>query len=863
MRTIFASIISVFFSLQLMAQMPTGQMRGNGQAPSGRLYGKVVDAANKGIEAASVTLVTKKLDSATNQQKEVIIGGMLTDKNGDFSIENVPVMGRYTLRITGIGYQQYESKAAFEMPNRSGNDPSSMLSALDKDLGNIQLDIDDKILSGVTVTSSKPLLQMGIDRKIFNVDKNIVSAGGTAVDVMKNVPSVNVDIDGNVTLRNNAPQIFVDGRPTNLTLEQIPADAIESVEIITNPSAKFDASGGTSGILNIVMKKNRRVGYSGNLRINADSRGRVGGGADINIRQNKVNFFVSGNLFQRKSLSSGITDRTNFYSSDTSRFYQTDESDGGGTFKYGRAGFDFFMDNRNTITVNGTISRGNMSSEMNSNISTDSIASNGTAYPKLFQNRASNSSFDFRNYRGQISYKHNFPKTGHELTADATYDKGTNSNESNNLTNFYSMPGKDFVRNYSQVQLGGGENQSWVLQTDYSNPLSDNAKIEMGARASIRKRDSYSQFYSKSADGKLDATSPNTIYNNLDNVYAAYATFTSKIKNFGYQLGLRAERSDYTGEVPTDNKNFTVNFPISFFPSVFLSNKLSDYDELQFNYSRRINRPNVWQMSPFIDSSDLLNISIGNPALQPEFTNSFELSYSKTFENRDNFLASLYYKNTNDLITRFQTTDPDISTEGVVNTYINANKSFITGLELTSRNKISSWWDLTSNLNLFTARIDVDGQPTPDMFPSYFVKINNSFKLPKNLSLQISGDYQSKIVSSPGGGGRGMGGMFGGGSTAAQGYIRPSYGVDAAIRYEFLKDKRASVSLNVNDIFATKKYDAYSESPIFIQNIERTRDSQIFRLNFSYRFGKFDANLFKRKNTKADNNVDMGNMGGM
>jgi hypothetical protein len=157
----------------------------------------------------------------------------------------------------------------------------------------------------------------------------------------------------------------------------------------------------------------------------------------------------------------------------------------------------------------------------------------------------------------------------------------------------------------------------------------------------------------------------------------------------------------------------------------------------------------------------------------------------------------------------------------------------------------------------------VDGQPTPDMFPSYFVKINNSFKLPKNLSLQISGDYQSKIVSSPGGGGRGMGGMWGGGSTAAQGYIRPSYGVDAAIRYEFLKDKRASVSLNVNDIFATKKYDAYSESPIFIQNIERTRDARIFRLNLSYRFGKFDANLFKRKNTKADNNVDMGGMGGM
>jgi outer membrane receptor protein involved in Fe transport len=164
------------------------------------------------------------------------------------------------------------------MPRRNGEggNPATMAGALDKDLGNFRLDIDDKVLGNVTVTSSKPLLQLGIDRKIFNVDKNIVSAGGTAVDVMKNVPSVNVDIDGNVTLRNNAPQIFVDGRPTNLTLEQIPADAIESVEIITNPSAKFDASGGTAGILNIVLKKNKRVGYSGNVRANADSRGRVG-----------------------------------------------------------------------------------------------------------------------------------------------------------------------------------------------------------------------------------------------------------------------------------------------------------------------------------------------------------------------------------------------------------------------------------------------------------------------------------------------------------------------------------------------------------------------------------------------------------
>jgi hypothetical protein len=250
MKKIFVLAVFCITITLSFAQMPGGGFqRGGqqGQMPTGRFYGKIVDASNKGIEAASVVLVTTKMDSVTKKPKEVVVGGMLTTGTGDFSIENVALFGRYRLKVSGIGYKTVEQQVAFEMPNRnamSNGDPSAMLGALDKDLGNIKLEIDTKVLGNVTVTATKPLLQLGIDRKVFNVDKNIVSAGGTAVDVMKNVPSVNVDIDGNVTLRNAAPQIFVDGRPTNLTLDQIPADAIESVEIITNPSAKFDASGG-------------------------------------------------------------------------------------------------------------------------------------------------------------------------------------------------------------------------------------------------------------------------------------------------------------------------------------------------------------------------------------------------------------------------------------------------------------------------------------------------------------------------------------------------------------------------------------------------------------------------------------------
>jgi outer membrane receptor protein involved in Fe transport len=844
------------------AQMPSGN-RGGAQM-TGRFYGRIVDASNKGVEAASVLLVQNRMDTATKQRKEVVIGGMLTAANGDFSIENVPAFGQYKLRVTGIGYKAQEETVHFERPTPGTNDPAAMVGALDKDLGNIKIQIDDKMLDNVTVTSAKPILQLGIDRKVFNVERNITSTGGTAVDVMKNVPSVNVDVDGNVTLRNNAPQIFVDGRPTNLTLDQIPADAIEQVEIITNPSAKFDASGGTAGILNIVLKKQKKVGYAGNVRANVDSRAKIGLGSDINVRQNKINFFGSGNFNQRKSISEGTTFRVN---TDSIKTYtnQFDNSEMNGQFGFGRAGFDYFINNRNTITIGGSMARGHMDPTTTNDITTiiDHTGSNDTTYHAP---RFTDSKNRFRNWGSQMSYKHNFPKSGHEWTADVTYTKGKNENLSNTRNDkALVFPSAYTIGSYNQGQNTNGTNENLIVQTDYANPITDKSKIEAGARTSVRKIFSNTEYLSDVAGNRT------TVYNNEDRVYAAYATFSNRLKNFGYQLGLRAESS--TNEGVLNNKQFfKTDFPVSLFPSVFLSEKLSDNSDMQLNYSRRINRPNFFQLFPYTDYSDSLNISRGNPDLKPEFTNSLELSYSKIFKNRDNLIASLYFKNTNDLITRYQAYEYDsvYKTPIIISTYINANQSYVTGLELTSRNKVAKFWDLTSNINFFTAKISVKNQPDQEQFLSYFLKINNSFKLPKNISLQLSGDYTSKIVSSPGGsssrggGGGMMGGMFGGGSSSiAQGYIRPNYGVDAAIRYDFMKNKVASLSLNVNDIFRTKKYDAHSELPgerSFVQDITRRRDPQVFRLNFNYRFGKLDATLFKRKNTKAEGNLqtDMG-----
>ena len=237
------------------------------------------------------------------------IGGQLTRANGEFSLEGLPVMGNFRLKITAIGFRTWERPVKFDM--KMGGDFSQMMNNVDKDLGNIRMELDSKTLEAVTVTGTKPFMQMGVDRRIFNVEKSLVSTGQTATELMKNIPGVNVDIDGNVTLRNASPTIFVDGRPTTLTLDQIPSDAIQSVEIITNPSAKFDASGGTAGILNIILKKNRKAGYNGNLRAGIDSRGKLNGGGDINVKQGKVNVFASAMINQRKSIGENESTREN------------------------------------------------------------------------------------------------------------------------------------------------------------------------------------------------------------------------------------------------------------------------------------------------------------------------------------------------------------------------------------------------------------------------------------------------------------------------------------------------------------------------------------------------------------------------
>jgi len=851
----------------------SGRRNGSGrQSPAiGHFYGRIVDAkTNKGLDGTSVQLVMSINDTATHIRRDSVVRGAITPSNGDFSFESLPILGNYLLKLTAIGYKPVNQHVAFNLKDAQSVDPEQRLGAVDKDLGNIKMEIDPTSLQQVTVTADKPLIQLGIDRKVYNVEKDLSAAGGTAVDIMKNIPSLAVDIDGNVTLRNAAPTIFVDGRPTTLTLDQIPADEIESVEIITNPGAKFDASGGVSGILNIIMKKNRKAGYNGALRAGIDKRGGYNLGGNLNVKEGKFNFFGSANVNHRKTISPGTTDRLTFISNPEYQLHQVDSNVNSSHFLFGRLGFDYFMDNRNTFSISGTLVHGTSKPYTNSNITQDTLYNNGYSNSSFTQ-RYSNNSTEFNNKSGMISFKHNFPRSGEDWTADANYTHGETNSINQTNSYLYNNPDGPLSGIYKQQTNSSAKNEFITAQTDFTNPFTEKSKLEAGGRIAVRNIGNLNNFYTVDSAGNLvyqPLLSSN--YNYRDQVLAGYVQYSNTVGKFGFQLGLRAENSSYhgtnsyaendpvnQGSLKDTTGSFSNSYPISLFPSIFLTQKLNDDQSLQLNYTRRIDRPSFLQLSPYTDYSDSLNLSRGNPNLKPQFTNSFEMSYQLNYK-KNTFLSSVYYKYTTDLITRYQTKEVNPLTDSIVliNTFINANSSYIGGLELIGRNNLTSWWDVTTNLNLYTSKINAaDSIQTAPASISWFAKINMTFKIPKNFTLQITGDYTSKTVlppggsAGPGGGGGGRGGTVSGN---AQGYSLPTGGVDASLKYEFMKNKAASLTFSMNDIFATRRSDVYINSQYSTQHTIRYRDPQFFRLQFNYRFGKVDMSLFKRKPKQED-----------
>jgi Outer membrane protein beta-barrel family/TonB-dependent Receptor Plug Domain len=859
---------TVFISVFLIAQRPdnpSGSVPGAGGnrpkfnpewAQAGRFYGKIVDAqTGKPVEYATLRLFGMRWDSVARAPKEMIVGGQLTGENGEFSLDKLPVIGDFRLEINALGYESSIQTITFGFKRGEGRpDPSKF----DKDLGNLKLSVSSVLLKETEIVGQAAGFQLALDKKVFRMDKNLNAAGGTAEDALRNVPSLSVDVDGNITLRNSSPQIFVDGRPTNLTLEQIPADAIDNVELITNPSAKYDASGGAGGIVNIVLKKERRIGYSGNVRAGIDMRGRPNIGLDLNAREGKVNGFVSGNLFTRRSLSEGETDRNNFFGPRPTYVFQANNSENNRVFANGRAGLDWLMNNRNTLTLAGNLTQGQFKTNDRQNITTDTLLNDNLLH-RSEALRTTAGERQFRNFGGQVLFKHLFPKEGKEWTADVNYNSARFDNFSDFSTEYFDsdQPGL-------QSQTGEGFNNFLTLQTDFVTPLRNGIKVEAGARAAIRDYSSKNANFQYNYQSQSTERVPNFAdeYSFNDQVYAAYSTFSHSFKKWGYQLGLRAESSQYEGRLPLSNDGtFGNQYPISLFPSVFTTYKINEEDNLQLNLTRRINRPSFFQLIPFPDFSDSLLLSRGNPELRPEFTNAMEFSYLETINRNNNFLASAYFRYSTDLITRYQFKEFNtfLGRDAVVNSYINAQSGYAYGAEITIKNTIFKIVDLVTNVNFYNSVLNAENVEAglDNQQFTWLVKENVTLRLPFEFVLQLTGEYQSRTAlsnfSGGGGGPRGHGGGGGWGegpSNSVQGYRIPVGFMDISLRKSFWK-RNGSVTLSFNDIFRSQINGSYTENAAFIQETWRLRDPQFVRLNFSYRFGKFDQSLFRRKNTRT------------
>ncbi|MCG8327678.1 MAG: TonB-dependent receptor family protein [Chitinophagales bacterium] len=869
---------------QAIAQPLTG-MRGSGKMNMGRIYGKVIDEDGKGIGYATVQLLGKSFDKVTKTSKDTIWAGQLTEGNGDFNIEKLPVVGEYTLVISYLGYAELRQQVDFGMPRpnmgkrkrpsgdstaqkkntqatapgrRPGGGFSGMdMSKFEKDLGNIRLTTEAEMLNEVTVTAEASIATLAIDRKTYRVDKDMSAVGGTAEDALKNVPSLSVDLDGNVSLRNGSPQIFVDGKQTTLSLDQISADAIESVEVITNPSAKYDAGGGTAGIVNIILKKERKIGYNGNFRTGVDSREGYNFSGNLNARDEKVNLFGSLMLFRRSGQTDGETIRNNFFDTPPTELTQDTDSDIKGVFGMGRAGVDYFMDNRNTLTLSGSYVLGAFRPADIISSTTDYLYSTGATSSSYV--RTSDLERGFHNIGFSAQFKHLFPRKGAEWTADANYNQVRFERDSDFFTEF------DDGTETKERQETFGKGSFLTLQTDFIYPTDNNIKLEGGLKATLRdninENMNFVQYDNTSDWERIYQLSDNYEYD--DDVYAAYIQAGKEFGNWGVQAGLRAESSFYTGVLPEQDSSFNIEYPISLFPSVFLTRKINDKDQIQLAYSRRITRPRFFQTMPFTDFSDSLNLRRGNPQLIPQFTNSVELSYQNIFENGSNLLISVYYKQATNLIASYQFTEynAELDREAVITSYANSDKAAAYGAEITFKNSIGKWMEITSNLNVYQSDVDatnVENELEVSRM-SAFLKETVQIKLPKDFMLQLNGEYRTRASFTPTNDNQ----RFRGGprsQNTAQGYTKEYWFVDASIRKSFLK-RKASLTLSVQDIFATRKNGSYTETDFFTQETSRIRNPQLVRLSFSYRFGKMDASLFNRRNNR---NNSQGNdmMGG-
>jgi outer membrane cobalamin receptor len=783
-------------------------------AQTGQIKAILVDSeTSKPISSASVAL----LDAHSN----VLVKGGQSVSQGFLLLSDIKP-GKYIVRITYVGYETQTI------------DSIAVLGGKSKDLGRIALKPTGNMLNEVVIEGRAPAMQIGIDRKIFNVGESLVSAGGTATDVLANVPTLQVDQDGSVSLRGSSSvKILIDGRESALAgndvtslLQSLPANSIEKVEVITNPSSKYDAEGQT-GIINIVLKKNIRTGLNGSINTSAGSYDNYMAGITLNYRDRKFNYFGSYNFNKRNMLGSGKTDNTFF--GDSTRNYSESESSRKGNSHTVKAGFDYNMSDRTSLSFSGNLSiRDNKRIEdLNYEFFKQSQMT-GTSV------RNSTQFEDDLGYELNADFKHQFKREGEELTGNASYGR-----DKEDGTNDFSQNYTDGRKATSRKNVTSEDGKNINLQLDYVLPFSEVSNFEAGYRSQIRK--SFDTQFSRSLDSIGNYVPDYRISNDFDftsTVHAIYANYQNKLTDkIGYQIGLRGEqfelKSTYFSKDPAaveTESNAKQKF-FRLYPTLFLTYDVGENgDKVQFSYSRRVQRARGWQVNPFLNVSDDLNYRQGNPNLKPEDVHSLEMSFAKTF-GKVNLISSAYFNHASEVIQPFVYKIEDGRT---YSRWENMTSRNLSGFEFISKINATKDFDFTFNLNLihiqYNANPDYDIKERKDF--AYNANLTANYRFTPTFSAQVRGEYNSSRVM-------------------AQGQMNAMKGMDLALKKDVFK-KKASIMLNVRDVFNSRKMNGVTETSQLISNFEHRWMKRMVTLSLSYRFGSQDLNKSKKKESNTN-----------
>jgi len=783
------------------------------QQSTGKITGQIIDPKNNPVPYATVTLL--KTDSS-------VVNGDLTREDGAFSIESVPP-GRFLLRINIIGFRERFVENIVLTPE-----------APSRNLSKIKLTTDEQQLEEVQIVGEKAMMELQVDKKVFNVEKNITATGGSATDVLQNVPSLTVDQEGNVSLRGKSNvTILIDGKPATLlggdnasALQSLPASSIAEVEVITNPSAKFDAQGMT-GIVNIITRKDKKLGLNGTASVGVGTRDKYNASLNLNLKNDKWNLFFNSS-FRKNRNTNRTTHEGNFYD-ETPSFYSLEESlrTFGGWFN--TLGAEYALSNRTTIMLTQNLNKMSWGGKGSSFLNTYESGLIAERQKRTFENEGAPLSSSTA-----LNIKHKFQKPRQEISADLTFAKTWVNRTQEFVTSDYDGNETLLSGPVRQSAPGDGTNRSVNAQADFTTPfLTKTDRLDAGWKSQLFSFES-SNDPIRSEPGKPDVIDVMLLnsYEYTQDIHAAYLNYADQRGKWSYQAGLRMEYALYEGTTVTLGGQRYSNEFFNLFPSAFVSYRLPAKQSIYLSYTRRTNRPHFHQMMPYLDISNLQDTSSGNPDLVPEFIHNAEINYSRQFEKGHNFIAGAYYQYTENLIERYRR----FNGIGTFSQPRNLASGVSYGLELIGKAQILPIWDATLNLNFFQREIkgeNIDPSLQNSGF-SWFGKLNTTVRLPKGFSLQINGSYEAPEIE-------------------AQGVEKAVYFIDAAIRKSFWKNN-ATIVLNVSDIFNTRKYTRRYELEHYYQLTYRDRETRVGNITFTYRFGKADMGK-RRQGGNGENRV--------